>query len=227
MSARADAEANTAAVQRDGGPASDADDPALVRSLARLARSRARLHDALLGADEGEAGARSASLLQQGLAWLRAGPLRDVARALEPWLEHAQRSLRRLWRRHPMRPSIELAGDTVQHTVVPWARAHPLAAAGCGAAAGALLVAAAPWRWPTVRAAGVHARRRAARWALRQMANPLAQAALAATLASLWAAHSGHADSPRADDSQADARSQTNARATSANTALAEASPGD
>ena len=85
----------------------------LERSLARLARSRLSLRTAMLPQkDRLDAERGDGAVLPRRLrAWLRSGPLASLTRALEPWIGDAQRTLRRWWRRHPWRPSVEVVMD--------------------------------------------------------------------------------------------------------------------
>jgi hypothetical protein len=181
---------------------SDAD---VGQALARLARSRDALRQRLLPPPDDAATPGAGSFLpRRWRAWLRAGPLRPLTRALEPWVESTRRTAQRWWRRHPWRPSMEFVGGSVQRQVSPWMRRHPYGAVGIGAAAGAALVVAAPWRAPTVQRAFANGGARARRWMLRQLTSPAAQTVLAGLVTTWLTTQPRPAPSaPAADDGTA------------------------
>jgi hypothetical protein len=166
---------------------------ALDRSLQRLAHSRGALRQSLLPTPDLAEGEGSGLLPKRWGAWLRAGPIGPVLRMLDPWAGGMQRTLGRWWRRHPWRPSAEMAGGTLRRTVLPWARRHPVAAVSLGAAAGALLAAAAPWRWPAMRQMAQGSGRGFRRWALRQLTSPAAQTVMAGIVTSVLTARATQA----------------------------------
>jgi hypothetical protein len=166
---------------------------ALERSLQRLADSRGTLREALLPRPDGADNEGSGLLPRRWRAWLRAGPLGPMLRTLDPWAGGVQRTFGRWWRRHPWRPSAEMAGGTLRTTVVPWARRHPVAAVSLGAAAGALVAAAAPWRWPSMRQMANGSGRGLRRWALRQLTSPAAQTVMASIVTSVLTARATQA----------------------------------
>lgn len=168
----------------------------LERSLARLARSRLSLRTAMLPQkDRLDAERGDGAVLPRRLrAWLRSGPLASLTRALEPWIGDAQRTLRRWWRRHPWRPSVEVVMDLAERNVVSWVQRNPVAAIALGAVAGVALVAAAPWRSTSVRRVVGNSSRHARRWALHQLASPAAQTVIAGLITSWLAAAPAAAD---------------------------------
>jgi hypothetical protein len=166
---------------------------ALDRSLQRLAHSRGALRQSLLPTPDHADGEGLGLLPPRWRAWLRSGPIGPVLRMLDPWAGGMQRTLGRWWRRHPWRPSAEMAGGTLRSTVLPWARRHPVAAVSLGAAAGALLAAAAPWRWPAMRQMAQGSGRGFRRWALRQLTSPAAQTVMAGIVTSILTARATQA----------------------------------
>jgi len=176
----------------------------LAGALDRLSRSRAALWGSCADPLEGDESAQDDRPRASGRRGPRdrdaasSGPVDSLLLALAPCLAFARRSLRRWWRRQPWQPAAEAAGEAARHAIVPWVRTHPLAAIGLGAAAGALLVAAAPWRWASVRTLAAEAREQGWRWTLQQLASPAAQALLLGVLASMTAAAQA---GPRADRS--------------------------
>lgn len=164
------------------------------QALRRLELSRARLRETLMPAPrDGAARHDSARLPRRWRAWLRAGPWRGLTRALEPWWDSGALTLHRWWRRHPWRATALALGGAAEHSLLPWVRRHPVAAMCIGAAMGAALVTAAPWRSPTWRNAADRGGRHVRRWLWRQAASPASQALLAGALASFIASQNGAA----------------------------------
>jgi hypothetical protein len=162
----------------------------------RLERSRQRLRQQLLPPPD-DAGAQGhGAVPRRWRAWLRAGPLRPLLRALDPWLGGARRTAQRWWRRHPWRPSLELVGGSLHRELTPWVRRHPIGAVGLGAAAGAALVVAAPWRAASVRHALQRSGARVRRWAWHQLTSPAVQTLVAGALTSWLATQAQTAPSP-------------------------------
>ena len=155
-------------------------------ALARLAASRARLRRALLpdegqhddgdGDEVGGPGAVPGRTARRWRAlwrlWMRGSPLAPVlvvvGQAVSSW-----------WRRHPWHDTVTVASVVGRESALPLIRQHPLAAVGLGAAAGALLVAARPWRWRTLHVYAKRSARLSAAWAAGQLALPAVQGLMA------------------------------------------------
>ena len=109
-------------------------------------------------------------------AWTRGSPLAGVAAtavdALGGW-----------WRSQPWHSATEIAGRAVLAEVAPLVRRHPLLAVALGAAAGAALVAARPWRWQALSRQVRPLGGSLMRWTLAQLSQVPVQMALAALLA--------------------------------------------
>ncbi len=104
----------------------------------RLQASRARLRDAMTPPPAPPAPPPTApNSVQRWLRSLRNLPVvGDVAESLSDW-----------WSKHPFRPVAKVASDASTAAVAPVAQRHPLLLVSMAAAAGALLLKAAPWKW--------------------------------------------------------------------------------
>ena len=110
-------------------------DQRLASALARLQLSRAQLHGAMLPSGK----PRPAPSGAFGAAWRQT--LQDA-----PLLGLVWPAIQQAWRAHPWGQRLQELGDSVQSTIGPLVRRHPLAAVGVAAQAGASLVACRPWR---------------------------------------------------------------------------------
>ncbi len=154
-------------------------------ALQRLAASRARLAGVLLparpDADGDPAGRRGAGWAGPRRwralwrAWTRSGALAPVFAAVE-------QGLAGWWQRQPWRDTAQVASELGGIYLRPVIRRHPWAAIGLGAAAGAALAAAQPWRWRAWRVQARRSSRQALGWALGQLSQPAIQLLLAGLL---------------------------------------------
>ena len=91
--------------------------------LEKLARSRARVLDALTAAtQEPRHGAKISKGVLSGILGM-------------------------LWEHHPLGNASQAASDAVEELVVPWVRKHPFGAVAGAALVGGLMVWGRPWRW--------------------------------------------------------------------------------
>ncbi len=63
-----------------------------------------------------------------------------------PWFATVRRAVRLWWRRHPVRPVVEIASDAGALALKPLVRTHPVASLSLAMATGAALVVLRPWR---------------------------------------------------------------------------------
>ena len=156
-------------------------EPRVAQALVRLQASRAQLRAAMLPPPQTESSSSGGFGLPRRWramwrAWTRGSPLAGVAGtavgALGGW-----------WRSQPWHSTTEIAGRAVLAEVAPLVRRHPLLAVALGAAAGAALVAARPWRWEALSRRVRPLGGTLMRWTMAQLSQVPVQMALAALLA--------------------------------------------
>jgi hypothetical protein len=111
-------------------------------------------------------------------------PLRRVRALMKRWplTQVAGDAVRGWWQHHPWRATGDLLADGLWPQLRPLVRRHPVAAAATAAAAGALVVAGRPWRWPVVGAQLRPLPSRALHWVVAQLTTVPMQTAIATLL---------------------------------------------
>lgn len=155
--------------------------PASIRlATTRLEQSRNRLRQAMMPPPPTRLGVAERSRLLGSLPDRIGALLRRVRQSMGswPWFDLAAETVQSWWHRYPWRPVGELVVDELGAQLRPVVRRQPIAAALVAAAAGALVVAARPWRWPLLRWPARRLPRHAAHWIGRQVAKPALQTAV-------------------------------------------------
>jgi len=102
-------------------------------------------------------------------------------------------------------------GEVSKMTVIPWIRRNPGTSLAIAATAGAIVVAAKPWRWSWL---GHHWRgvpTMASGWIMRELSNPVTQGALLTSLVALvtkWAEGESQATAPVREEGPGEAPGQ-------------------
>lgn len=104
-------------------------------ALHRLQASRASIEAELRKIDGRDDEAPSARASSSPLSGATPAVFNGVLRAVRLW-----------WRRHPIRPVLDIASEAGSQALKPLVRMHPLASVAIAMAAGAAMVVFRPWR---------------------------------------------------------------------------------